>query len=59
MGGRPIRAVTAIDMACCAAMLMSRRGRRLAARPLGLLLNVGRIFALRTLAAWAEDFRTL
>jgi hypothetical protein len=59
MGGRPIRAVTAIDMACCAATLMSRQGRRLAATPLGVLLNTGRIFALRTLAAWAEDFRRL
>lgn len=58
-GERPIRVVTAIDMVCGAVVLISRHGRRWAVTPLGVLLNVGRIFALRTLVAWAEEFRAL
>jgi len=59
IGERPIQAVTAIDMACGAMVLCSRYGRRLTTSPWGVLLNLGRIFALRTLVAWAEEFRTL
>jgi len=58
-GGRPIQSLTAIDIACGAVVLLSRRGRRFAATPSGVLLNLARIFALRTLAVWVQEFRNL